>query len=42
MVIWTVKNVHNELVGIAKEISRKNVGGVSWLLAATYDDVGEV
>lgn len=27
MVIWTVENVHNELMGIAKEISRKNVGG---------------
>lgn len=40
MVMWKIESVHNELEDKAKEISRKTVGGVSWLLSAammTYE-----
>ena len=35
-VMWKIENIPNELVGLGKEISRKNIECANWFLFALY------
>ena len=39
MVTWKVKNAANELDDLAKEISRQNVEGATWLPFDAYSKI---
>lgn len=37
--MWRVAGLHNELMDLTKENSRKNVESTNWLFLAAYDKI---